>query len=203
MNVFIYRHGQTDYNAQKIVQGRGVDVSLNAIGQEQARSFYDTYSHIPFDLVLTSCLKRTIETAQPFIIKGYPHIAKAEIDEISWGIFEGKKSDNSMHDRYRSLLTSWSKGHYDHRIEEGDSALDMKDRLVRFVSFLKQLPFNNVLVCTHGGSLCFLTTILMQEPLSDMIKYKIQNTGLCHFTYDKQMDRFNLITFNNVDHLSS
>ncbi len=37
-HLFLVRHGETDYNRQGIVQGRGIDVPLNELGRRQARA---------------------------------------------------------------------------------------------------------------------------------------------------------------------
>jgi len=41
--IYIIRHGETDLNRLGIVQGRGMDTSLNEKGLEQAEAFYQAY----------------------------------------------------------------------------------------------------------------------------------------------------------------
>ncbi len=53
-----------------IVQGSGVDSSLNDTGFKQSKAFYEKYQNENFDVVITSTLKRTYETAYPFINDG-------------------------------------------------------------------------------------------------------------------------------------
>jgi len=65
--IYIIRHGQTDFNLQGIVQGSGVDSSLNAMGRAQAQAFFEKYQSIPFAKIYTSALKRTSETVSDFI----------------------------------------------------------------------------------------------------------------------------------------
>ena len=67
MELYIIRHGETDFNKRGIIQGRGVNSDLNDHGISQARSFYKAYHHIEFDKVITSTLKRTHQTVQSFI----------------------------------------------------------------------------------------------------------------------------------------
>ncbi|HLS39123.1 MAG TPA: histidine phosphatase family protein, partial [Sphingobacterium bovisgrunnientis] len=56
---YFIRHGQTDLNLKGIVQGRGVNTSLNDSGRKQADAFFNAYKHIPFDKIYTSTLVRT------------------------------------------------------------------------------------------------------------------------------------------------
>lgn len=184
MNIYLYRHGQTLYNTKGIVQGRGVDSSLNEKGFQQADDFYQFYKDIPFDLLITSTLKRTIQTAKPFENDGISVERLNDLEEIDWGIYEGKPADEQMHSAYLGLLKAWSDGNYDDCMEGGDSARQMGERLNRVVEYIKTLKHKNILICTHGGCMAYLMTILQQLPLSDMPKFKHQNTGLCLFEYN-------------------
>ena len=95
------RHGQTDYNLQGIVQGSGVDASLNEKGQAQARAFYTAYHQLAFDRVYISKLKRSKESVMGFINAGIPYEEHESLNEICWGTREGKKitpeEDNYYH----------------------------------------------------------------------------------------------------------
>jgi broad specificity phosphatase PhoE len=61
--LFILRHGQTDFNKIGVVQGSGIDAPLNETGRKQAESFFKGYADIPFDVVYTSALQRTLLTS--------------------------------------------------------------------------------------------------------------------------------------------
>jgi bisphosphoglycerate-dependent phosphoglycerate mutase len=52
--IYIIRHGQTDFNKNGIVQGAGVDSSLNETGRQQAKAFYDKYKGEGFEKVYVS-----------------------------------------------------------------------------------------------------------------------------------------------------
>ena len=203
MKIYLYRHGQTRYNDKGIVQGRGVDSSLNEKGKAQAAAFFEQYRSIPFDLLLTSTLKRTQETAVPFEDLGIPTERRSDLEEIGWGYFEGKPSDESMRKVYLQLLQDWAAGHYENHIEGGgDSALEMSRRLNHFVEYIKSLEIENLLVCTHGGCLAFLMAILQGQPLSAMPSYKHHNTGLCLFEYHREKDTFSLLLQDDITHLN-
>src|SRR6476620_6558348 len=90
--LYIIRHGQTEHNAKGIVQGRGVNLSLNEKGRKQADAFFKAYKHVPFDMIYTSSLTRAQESVEQFKNLGIPNQAFAELDEISWGDFEGSHS---------------------------------------------------------------------------------------------------------------
>ncbi len=198
--IYLIRHGQTLYNVQKRVQGRGVDSSLDEIGGQQAQAFFEHYKQQPFELVITSSLKRTIETVSPFLDLGIAHWPSEDLDEISWGIYEGQLSSEEMHQEYKRVLTRWGQGIYEARISEGETALEIQTRLHRFLRQLLLRPEKNILICTHGGSLAFLMTMLQGQPLSAMTQYKHQNTGLCKFSFDGE--RFMLQMRDDTRHLA-
>ncbi len=204
MLLYLLRHGQTAENAQRIVQGKGVDASLNELGRSQAESFFQYYKHIPFELVVTSSLQRTHETILPFkqARPELPHSVHPHIDEISWGKFEGKPSTPALHAEYLGLIQAWGRGELHKSIENGETAEQIAARLQVFVAWLKTRPEKHLLVCTHGGILAFLMAILQNKPASEMHQYKHRNTGVCKFEYHRATDHFELLAHDNLDHFS-
>lgn len=63
VRLFVIRHGQTEHNVQKILQGH-LDTDLNHVGLEQAEKLghYLKERHIDFDSVASSDLKRCMQT---------------------------------------------------------------------------------------------------------------------------------------------
>ena len=57
------RHGQTDYNRRRCFYGSH-DVSVNGQGQKDAKQLALLMQEHSVDVIYTSCLKRTQETAQ-------------------------------------------------------------------------------------------------------------------------------------------
>lgn len=198
-DIYMIRHGRTLYNLQKRVQGRGIDSSLDPLGQQQGQAFYEHYQSQPFGLLFTSSLKRTKETVAPFIEEGLPHIALKELDEISWGIFEGEQPTEEMIAEHQRVRTAWGTGDYDARVKNGESAQEMVNRLKIFVEQLKERTEEKILVCAHGGSLAFLMTIFQGQPISDMVQYRHHNTGLCQFHFDGSAFKLNLQ--DDIEHL--
>ena len=83
------RHGETDWNKAKKVQGRA-DIPLNAYGRELAEKTAEGLRGISFDLAYTSPLSRAKETAQ-IVLQGrkIPLIEEPQIQEICFGDYEG------------------------------------------------------------------------------------------------------------------
>lgn len=94
MAIYMTRHGQTDWNVQKRVQGKA-DIELNENGIEQAQLTSEKFKDIEIDLIICSPLKRAKQTAE--IIN---RVTKCEIiyedgvSERDFGEFEGKNKEN-------------------------------------------------------------------------------------------------------------
>ncbi len=197
--VFIIRHGETDLNREHIVQGSGVDSPLNELGHAQAKAFFENYQKEDFELVITSDLIRTIQTAQPFLDTNIPHLIDARIQEISWGIHEGMKGTKAMAEQYRVLMAEWKSGDFEARLEAGESAKELGQRVQLFVDELKQRPEERILVVSHGRTLACMLCLLQDQSMTEMYHYKHQNTGLTKAQFDG--NTFTIILQNDQTHL--
>ncbi len=176
--IHLVRHGQTDYNLRGIVQGSGVDASLNPTGKTQATHFYRHYRDAGFEVVLTSALKRTWETVEGFIDDGLPWEQHADINEISWGSHEGKLGTPDSMAEYSRVKNEWAAGQLDGRIGGGESARELGARLERFIDHLGERPEEKILICSHGRAMCALVTLMMGRPVSMMNELTHHNLGL-------------------------
>ena len=91
MTLLYLRHGQTDWNAQNLVQGR-TDIPLNETGREQARAQAGALAshNPPVDVIYASPMKRACETAE--IIQqalGVPLRFDDRLIELCFGKLEG------------------------------------------------------------------------------------------------------------------
>lgn len=198
--IYIARHGQTDFNLKGIVQGSGVDASLNDTGRTQGKYLYERHRDVPFEVVLTSALRRTWETVQPFIDTGIPWEKHPEINEMSWGDHEGKKGTKESIAEYQRIKNGWGLGEIDGRIGGGESAREMGERLQVFIDHLPQRQEETILVCSHGRAMCGLVTLMMGRPIDRMNELIHSNTGMWRATlqadgvwaFDLQNDRSHL-----------
>lgn len=89
MNLYVIRHGQTDWNVMKKMQG-SVDIELNEIGIKQAYITKENLDSISIDVIFCSPLKRAKQTAE-IINKGrnLEIIYDERLRERNYGEFEG------------------------------------------------------------------------------------------------------------------
>ncbi len=198
--IYFIRHGQTDYNLNKIVQGSGVDSELNEKGRQQAQQFFDHYKNVGFDQVITSSLQRTHQTVQGFINLGLPYEKTNLIDEINWGIHEGEKGDWQMRQNYLNLINHWSNNRLEHGIEGGETGQQLIDRCSQFLELIKQRKQSKILVCTHGRTLRCLMMLANEEEPKYMETIEHANTGLFLTKWDGKT--FNVLKENDTSHFN-
>ncbi|NJB84393.1 putative phosphoglycerate mutase [Lewinella marina] len=198
--IYLVRHGETDYNLRGIVQGSGVDSSLNETGRQQAAHFHERYRDEPFELVITSGLKRTWETVAPFIEGGLSWEKHETINEMCWGSHEGKLGTPESIAEYQAIKNGWGAGQLDGRIGGGESARELGDRLQQFIHHLEERSESRILVCSHGRAMCALVTLMMGRPLERMNELRHNNLGL--WVAERQgPGRYDFLRQNDRDHL--
>ena len=200
--IYIVRHGQTDFNLNNIVQGSGVNSSLNDRGREQGQAFFEAYKAIAFDKIYTSALKRTRESIQEFIDIGIPCEALSGLNEISWGTKEGHKITPSEDEYYHHMLRQWQLGDTSLRIEKGESPDDVVVRMKPALDYImRQEKEDVILICMHGRAIRILLCMLMNYPLKSMDMFEHQN--LCLYVVNYSGSMFSVELYNNTDHLLS
>ena len=152
MKLWITRHGQTDLNKEKRMQGLS-DIPLNTKGIEQA---YEAKKKIDieFDAVYASPLKRAIKTAS--ILSAYDEkdiIIDQRLIEVNFGKYELKK--------YCSLglkmTLYWALPEIMSCPKSVESIESMVSRSQSFLKEIENMNYENVLIVCHGGiirSLC-------------------------------------------------
>lgn len=197
--LYLVRHGQTDYNKKGIIQGRGIDSEINTRGKRQAQAFYDAFGHIPFDEVYISTLKRTRQTLAPFENIGTVLNRHAGLDEMHWGVHEGKRSTTKLKREYENILNEWQSGNLDFRMPEGESPNDLKARQMAFIEEVIHPFEGKMLICSHGRALRSLICCLTGTSLSEMDKFPHANVSL--YKLDFVNNRFEIDLFNYIGHL--
>jgi broad specificity phosphatase PhoE len=200
--IYLIRHGQTEYNLQGIIQGRGIDSDLNEIGKLQAEAFFQSYQHIKFDTIYTSTLKRTQQSVQAFINLGIPTKAHDGLDEINWGVYEGKKVTVEHRTTFEHITSRWRNGNLDYAPEGGESPMELQDRQKGALEFISESQVEkNILVCMHGRAMRSFLCLMLNKPLELMDDFP--HTNLCLYKLVLHRDSsIALIEKNNTSHLT-
>ena len=198
--IYLIRHGQTDFNLRGIVQGSGIDSSLNEAGRRQAARFFAAYRHVPFQKVYTSLLRRTHESVAGFLELGLPHEQHGGLNEISWGTREGTRITPEEDEQYHGVLQDWRAGRTTSSLPGGESPDQVAARQHAFVELMLSRPEEEiVLVCMHGRAMRVLLCQLLNYPLSQMDHFEHHNLGLYQLDYTGS--QFTVRSFLDVRHL--
>ncbi|MDB5261897.1 MAG: histidine phosphatase family protein [Adhaeribacter sp.] len=198
--IYLLRHGQTDYNHKGIIQGSGVDSSLNETGLWQAQRFFEAYQDVPFAKIYTSALQRSIQSVQGFINKGIPHEKHPELNEICWGNREGTFVSPETDHYYFDVLQKWQQGECHLRIEGGESPEEVAARQRAFLEVLLARPEEEtVLICMHGRAMRILLCVMLNYPLHCMDIFEHHN--LCLYVLHHTGNMFSVHRNMDIAHL--
>ena len=146
MNLYVIRHGRTNYNELGLCNADPqANVHLDDTGIRQAQKAAETLRNITIDRIIVSPLPRTRQTAD--IINQYhsaPIDMHPDIIDIRSG-FEDKPVDEYFAAIAHNPLNASVNG--------GESQLDHKQRVLRFIDWLKRQPEKNILVVAHEETL--------------------------------------------------
>lgn len=198
--VFVVRHGETDNNKAHIIQGRSLDASINELGCLQAEAIARALEQYDIQKIVCSGLKRTHETAEPLAsVRGLTPEKYPELDEIDFGILEGKKFED-IEQQVMDVHEQWKSGNVDFAPEDGESPREAFARANdKAEEVLKSSAEHTIVFVIHGR----LTRVLLSEwlgyGLKNMHKVKHQNGAINHLTWNN--GEFKAVELNSIEHL--
>jgi probable phosphoglycerate mutase len=134
------RHGETDWNAQGLSQGR-TDIPLNANGRAQAEQSAAKLAHRGIASIVASPLGRAQQTARIVgAVLGLEISIEPDLQETAFGVQEGQKMGTWYDD--------WVGGTY--TPEGGETFAALRARVVPAVNRALLRP-GPVLIVAHGG----------------------------------------------------
>jgi len=179
MKLFILRHGETEDNKKRIIQGKK-EGRLSKKGIAQSKALAKCLSNERIDLILTSKLERAKETAK-IISKFHPEakiLAKDELNERDYGIYNGSRA---------------SEVNKDHPSVESEKKL--KERASKIIDFLKSEKYQNVAIVAHGSINKRIIKILSKKEDVNFLR----NGSISVIEIGEEENK--LIKLNDVSHL--
>jgi probable phosphoglycerate mutase len=196
MLLYLIRHGQSLFNAEKRIQGQ-TDIALSPFGEKQSLALAAAFRGLPIDAVYASPLRRAMQTAAPIA-----DVLKLEIrtddrlKEINAGIFEGVGWDE-IESHSPEAAARWQAQEPDFVIPGGESrrALGVRGRAALMDIF--EAGHRQAVVVAHGGVLGAALKSLLGIQI-DNSPFSFYNASISKLVWDR---RIKLITLNQVDHL--
>ena len=202
MQIYLARHGQTQWNVEARWQG-STDIPLDAEGLLQAELLAKRLAMHPIHAIYSSPLKRAAVTAQAAAKKlGLDIAYRDDLKEMCLGEWEGS-SFYEIRKKYPAEFAKWESD-IDAQIGMGiESNFKVQERAVAALMEICETEKNDTLIVSHGGLINRLMCYLLHIPIQKRQCFRIQNTGLCiiECVFTDEDPRFQVVTLNDFSHL--
>lgn len=174
----MWRHGETDYNATGRMQGH-LDSVLTDVGRNQARFAVPALARFSPDIVVTSDLRRAMDTATTFTeTTGVPLRMDKRLRETNLGLWQGMSSAQ-IDEQWPGSRQIWQTDPT-WTPPGGESRLEVAARAYEVVADLDESDEETAVLCAHGGLITALTGHLLELPVTAWAK--LGGIGNCHWT---------------------
>ncbi len=176
MQIYLIRHGQTDYNLNDLIQG-WTDNDLNENGIRQAIETANKIKDIKFDIIYTSDLKRALRTAQ--IVKEHLNydidiILDRGLREQHMGDWEGQKTSIII-EKYKDLFIQIKNDPFKYNPPNGEKFQEVVSRIKYFLENLGNRNYRNVLIVGHQIVNAIIYVLLNNIDWKSFWNYKQKN----------------------------
>lgn len=201
MKLIIARHGQTEWNSDKKLQG-DIDIPLNEVGLAQAEKLAEELRYPAMDAIYTSKLLRASMTADPIADwHQLELIQDARLNEFDWGIFKGIPAEER--DVHPELGPLWKSVQSDIRSavsHEGELFHDFERRVHSVLDDITEKhEAETVLIVAHGFVKRVLVAHALKQAYETMEDKYWNNAG--YSILDRGRDGFEINVLNHTDHL--
>jgi 2,3-bisphosphoglycerate-dependent phosphoglycerate mutase len=176
LRVYLARHGQTDWNSEKRLQG-WTDTALNAKGEEQAKALSRIITGMDIRHIYCSTLARSRNTAEIASAGKIPLTAMPELREQSFGKFQGKYLDG----RDPAIVEEYERRSIDPK-DTLDGGESMEQFYARVKSGVDQIMERNrdgaILIVGHGGTNTQILRALLDLSAEESLKIEQANDEL-------------------------
>lgn len=180
LTLHLVRHGETEWNAERRIQGQLSEVPLSARGREQAIELADALADCQAGALISSDLGRAMETARAISARvGLPVMPEPALRERHFGVVQGK-----LYAEVQEIVHEWWL-HADRRIEGGETNREMYNRVARFFERLHATSVEReVIVVSHGGVMNVALAFLSGTGIDEMQWQRLDNCALHTVEYD-------------------
>ncbi len=175
--VFLCRHGESEYNAKRIIQGH-IDTDLTPKGIVQARLAGEELRKYPIEKIYTSDLRRAYRTA--YVIGdtlGIEPVIDKRLREMHFGQWEGLTYEH-IYQNHVEDFHNWLKNPVACPLPSQEDIKEFEARIKDFLEDILSSEEENILVVAHGGSIQGIICIACGLGLEHLWGLKHTNTGI-------------------------
>ena len=180
----VVRHGETDWNVARRLQGH-TDIALNAAGRLQAQATSAQLADLSFDAAYSSDLARAAHTAQHICAASKrPVTLRDDLRERHFGALQGLTRDEARQN-FPQIIAGIEARDPDFVPDGGESLAVFAQRVgTAFAAMATAHRGQNVLVVTHGGVLDILYRLATDRPLVTPRDFAIPNAAINWLVHD-------------------
>jgi phosphoserine phosphatase len=201
--LLLIRHGETEWNAQRRVQGQ-TNSPLSARGRLQAQAVAARLSGIPLHAIYSSDLSRALDTASPIAdARHLSIIPLSGLREKSYGIWEGLTETEIE----AVSPDGWRRYHgerqWDYAIPGGETWEQVQTRILAVLAqILANHPYaeDTVAVIGHGASLRPVILEVLGAPLPSLLRLRLDNASLSVLEF-QPLRGGRVVLLNDTSHL--
>lgn len=155
MHFHIVRHGQTDWNVQRRIQGQ-LDSELNQLGIAQATERGRDFAGMPLEAAYCSSSLRTRQTIENILgERNDPVVFMDEFREVHFGIWQGSMW-NDIETEHPDMVEAYQKALPHYFVEDAETPIQTQTRGVdAFEKLIVQhkdaAEDSNILLVSHGA----------------------------------------------------
>ena len=224
--IYICRHGETEWNAKKLNQGSN-DIDLNERGEEQAKytgKYLKKYrqEERDFDLVLSSPFIRAKHTAEIICKKikydtkdiiYMPELSEYDLGKTAIGLSDDEMRKDKFYDEYFRLNDEYNKiedivtkqlqkvklVEQLHKLYECESLEHFYERCLEVIKYISKSSKKKILIVTHSVTILDGLLPMMCSMYNVRGDYKYGSN--CHLTYARYEDgKYKCWTSPNTRH---
>ena len=175
MKLYVVRHGQTDQNVLGLVQG-DTESDLTEKGREEAKALRDLVKSLNVDVVVSSPLRRALDTAKLITNNEKEIIIDNRLIERDFGLSEGKPVDEELTVKYWNFKLNTD-------INQVEKVQDLMFRITEFIEDMRvKYEDKKVLVVAHSAILRAIHYAINGIPEDgDLLKIEIPNLRIIEY----------------------
>lgn len=182
--IFI-RHAEAEGNVGRVFHG-WTDSGITEKGHIQAKRLGDRLKDMPIDVLYSSSLKRTLQTAEYIAkAKNLPIIRTDKLKEINGGDWEDMPWEE-LPKLWPNEYDTWEHTPHLHKMPNGETMEEFLDRLLSEVKYIIDANTGkNVCIVTHGTAIRVMMCVFLgcsREELIDVLWY--DNTAVTILDYE-------------------
>ncbi len=178
MIFYFIRHGETDWNVRKKIQGKA-DIPLNENGLNQAKALADELAELKPDVVraYTSPQQRAKLTAGIAAeALGVECVSLDGLREMDLGEWEGSNWD-IIEQTYGEVYHYWNSHRRYTHTPGGECYNEVLERALESLGIILEREQGDVLVVTHSAILMVLRCYLARLPFEEMLRFRTKNAA--------------------------